>query len=120
MESPAPKSVVVKRFVEEAVVAKKLVVVADDPVAFTKVKFWRVVLAVASRLTTERLVVLAVMALRVEAYNVVVVAFVEVELRKVMFWKVDEAVARRLVKVAVDAKRLVEEAVVAKKEVVVA
>ena len=49
MESPAPKSVVVKRFVEEAVVAKKLVVVADDPVAFTKVKFWRVVEAVERR-----------------------------------------------------------------------
>lgn len=30
------------RFVEEAVVEKKLVVVAADPVAFTKVKFWRV------------------------------------------------------------------------------
>ena len=31
-----------KRFVEEAVVAKKLVVVAEVPVALTKVKFWRV------------------------------------------------------------------------------
>lgn len=30
------------RFVEEAVVEKKFVVVAEVPVAFTKVKFWRV------------------------------------------------------------------------------
>ena len=32
-----------KRFVELAVVAKKFVVVALVPVAFTKVKFWKVV-----------------------------------------------------------------------------
>ena len=31
-----------KRLVELAVVEKKLVVVADVPVALTKVKFWRV------------------------------------------------------------------------------
>ena len=35
--SPAPK-----RFVVDAVVAKKFVVVADVPVAFTNVKDWRV------------------------------------------------------------------------------
>ena len=39
-----------KRFVDEAVVAKKLVVVAEVPVAFTKVKFWRVLDPVARRL----------------------------------------------------------------------
>ena len=38
---------VAKRLVELAVVEKKLVVVALVPVAFTKVKFWRVVEAVA-------------------------------------------------------------------------
>ena len=32
-----------KRFVLDAVVEKKLVVVAEVPVALTKVKFWRVV-----------------------------------------------------------------------------
>ena len=36
-------AVLAKRLVEEAVVAKKLVVVAEVPVAFEKVKFWRVV-----------------------------------------------------------------------------
>lgn len=40
--SPAPLKFVVKRFVEDAVVAKKFVVVAEVPVAFMKVKFWRV------------------------------------------------------------------------------
>jgi len=36
-------SEVERRFVDDAVVAKKFVVVAEVPVAFTKVKFWRVV-----------------------------------------------------------------------------
>ena len=36
------ESVVEKRLVELAVVAKKFVVVAEVPVALTKVKFWRV------------------------------------------------------------------------------
>ena len=48
-----------KRFVEEAVVEKKLVVVALVPVAVLKVKFWRVVLPVSRRLPfslTENLV----------------------------------------------------------------
>jgi hypothetical protein len=46
--------VVAKRFVEEAVVAKKLVVVAEVPVALMKVKFWRVLEPVSKRL--ERVV----------------------------------------------------------------
>src|SRR3989344_2951527 len=48
--SPVPPTVKSdeKRLVEDAVVEKKLVVVADVPVAFTKVKFWRVVEAVAN------------------------------------------------------------------------
>ena len=37
--SPAPLNEAVKRLEEEAVVEKKLVVVAEVPVAFTKVKF---------------------------------------------------------------------------------
>lgn len=41
---------VAKRLVDDAVVAKKLVVVAEVPVAFTKVKFWRVDEALARRL----------------------------------------------------------------------
>ena len=43
-----------KRLVDEAVVEKKLVVVAEEPVAFKKVKFWRVEDPV-----TRRLVVVA-------------------------------------------------------------
>lgn len=45
-----PSPVETNRFVVEAVVAKKLVVVAAVPVAFWKVKFWRVEEAVAKRL----------------------------------------------------------------------
>lgn len=40
--SPAPWMFAAKSFEEEAVVLKKFVVVAEEPVAFTKVKFWRV------------------------------------------------------------------------------
>ena len=43
---------------EDAVVEKRLVVVAEVPVALTKVKFWRVVEAV-----TKRLVVVACTAM---------------------------------------------------------
>jgi len=43
-------ALVVKRFVELAVVAKKLVVVAEVPVAFKKVKFCNVLEPVASKL----------------------------------------------------------------------
>ena len=43
-----------KRLVELAVVEKKLVVVAEVPVAFKKVKFWRVVEPVRSRLPAVR------------------------------------------------------------------
>jgi hypothetical protein len=39
-----------KRFVVDALVEKKLVVVAEVPVALTKVKFWRVVEEVRSKL----------------------------------------------------------------------
>ena len=43
-------ALVEKRLVDEAVVAKKLVVVAEVPVALTKVKFWRVEEALARML----------------------------------------------------------------------
>ena len=52
-EVPPILIVLAKRFVEEAVVAKKLVVVAEVPVAFTKVKFWRVVDPERRRLESE-------------------------------------------------------------------
>ena len=42
-----------KKLVVEAVVAKKLVVVADVPVALVKVRFWRVVEEVARRFLSE-------------------------------------------------------------------
>src|SRR5690348_2692689 len=45
-----PVPLVKKRFVVEAVVAKKLVVVAEVPVPLIKVKFWRVVEELARRL----------------------------------------------------------------------
>ena len=43
---------VAKRLVEEALVAKKFVVVALEPVAFRKVKFWSVLDPRTSRLST--------------------------------------------------------------------
>ena len=45
-----------KRLVELAVFAKKLVVVADVPVAFVKVKFWRVEEPVARKDGAESVV----------------------------------------------------------------
>jgi len=85
-----------ERFVVDALVAKKLVVVAELPVAFTNVMFWKVEEALARRLVKvpcpvevrlpvvrmeeKRLVVLAVTVKRLE-----VVAFTEVELRKLRF-----------------------------------
>jgi len=75
-----------KKFVELAVVAKKLVVVAEVPVAFKKVKFWNVDDPVASKLealnnpVVERLVNAPVVANRL-----VEVALVEVEFKKVKF-----------------------------------
>ena len=46
---PAQLPVAMKRFVVEAVVLKKFVVVAEVPVALMKVKFWRVVEEVTRR-----------------------------------------------------------------------
>src|SRR6185436_7449157 len=105
-----------KRFVELAVVAKKLVVVALVPVAFRNVKFWSVEEPVVRKNWVVKLVV---------------VALVPVALTKVKFWRVEEAFALKLVAVirpeevrspplAVVKKLLVLEAVVVKKFVVVA
>ena len=49
-----------KRLVEEAVVEKKLVVVAEDEVELTAVKFWRVVEPMTRRSPAELMVVVAV------------------------------------------------------------
>jgi hypothetical protein len=79
------ESVVAKRLVEEAVVVKLFVVVALVPVAFTKVKFWRVEEPLTRRLAivespfTNSLPVLKVVAKRlvedaVVANELVVVA----------------------------------------------
>jgi len=131
--------VVAERLVEEAVVAKKLVVVAEVPVAFTKVKFWRVVEEV-----TMRLVVVAWPAM-VRPEEVVPPPMVEEAVTRRLERVVRPAVAVTVpVKLAADeivcplivpevilpkvalptlsavAKRLVEEATEAKKLVVVA
>jgi hypothetical protein len=90
--------VVANRLVEEAVVAKLFVVVAAVPVAFTKVKFWRVEELVTRRLPrVPRPVVVRVLPPS-ESAPVMVVA----------------------PRYALVAKRLVEEAVVEKKFVEVA
>ena len=111
-------------------------VVAAVPVAFTKVKFWRVDEALAKRLVKvprpeevklppvpvvkNKLVVEAVVEKRE-----VEVALELVELTAVKFCKVEEPLTKRLTKVAEPAEReaenrLVEEAVVLKRLVVVA
>lgn len=89
---PAPKlKLVEKRFVELAVVAKKFVVVADVPVAFTKVKFWSVELPFTRRVESvaspfpkivpvlkevaKRLVELAIVAKKLVEVAFVVVEF---------------------------------------------
>jgi len=109
-----PLALVKKRFVVEPVVVKKFVVVAEVPVAFVKRMFVKVAL-VPARFVAKRFVEVAL----------VVVLFAPVK-----FWRVVEPVTRRLEstpvpnvtdpKAAFVAKRLVEEAVVAKKLVVVA
>jgi len=101
--------VVAKRFVLDAVVAKKFVVVAAVPVALRKVKFWRVEEPVTRRFesvpvvnATEPKVAFVAkrfVELAVVAKKLVVVAFVDVELSAVKFWRVEEPVTRRLERV---------------------
>ena len=74
-----------KKFVVEAVVAKKVVVVAEVPVAFVKVTFWSVLDPVARMLLAVsvplkvRLLPPPVVKARVFAKKVVLVAWVVVE-----------------------------------------
>ena len=130
-----------KRFVDEAVVAKKLVVVAEVPVAFTKVKFWRVLDPVARRLArvvspvkyeapeTESAVVEAYgKTLAPVAVEVMIPAIPRVPVKLAadeIVWllmrpEVSAPVTVAVSSVAFDANRLVEDAVVAKDVVVVA
>ena len=99
---PAPLKEAVKRLDDEAVVEKRLVVVALVPVALTKVKFWRVVEPTTSRSPDELMVVVAVwptlkvLAVRLDEKRLVVVAEVVVE-RSAMKppVNVEEAVERK-------------------------
>jgi hypothetical protein len=102
---------VAARFVEEAVVAKKLVVVAEVPVALRKVKFWRVLEPVRRRFES---VVNPPVAVRVPvklAVDEIVWPLIKPE---VMAPRVEFPAVKVVV------KRLVDEAVVAKELVVVA
>jgi hypothetical protein len=101
---PVPRlKLVEKRLVEDAVVEKKFVVVAEVPVAFRKVKFWRVVEPVTKRLpkvpeprVREPKLALVLKRLVEEAVvlkKFVVVAEVPVAFTKVKFWRVEEAEA---------------------------
>jgi hypothetical protein len=105
-----------ERLVEEAVVAKKLVVVAEVPVALTKVKFWRVEDPERSRL--ERVVSppVAVSVPVKFAVDEIVWPLIkpEVIVPEVIFPRTEFPAVKLVV------KRLVEEAVVAKELVEVA
>ena len=114
------------KFEVEAVVEKKLVVVALVVVELTAVKFCKVLEPVTKRLVGVKLV-----ATRLVVKKLVEVALVVVEFTPVKFCRVDEPLMRRLVKVPRPllvifpalrsvAKRLVELAVVPKKLVLVA
>ncbi len=88
---------VLKRFVDEAVVAKKVVEVLLVVVELMPVKFWRVLDPVTRRLA----VVMSPVLVRVPKVpmvekRLVVVAWVPVAFTKVKFWKVEDAVARKL------------------------
>ncbi len=127
-----PLPVVKNRLVDEAVVAKKLVVVAEVPVAVVNVKFCKVDEALMSRLLAVRVPVRVSLPpllvvkkkFEVEAFvekKLVVVALVPVALTKVKFCKVVEALAKKLFAVtrAVEV-RLPPEAVVKNRLVVLA
>ena len=133
LETKLPiEAVLVRNSVVEArPETKRLVVVAAVPVAFWKVRFWRVVEPLFNKpqlvikpnipVLARRLVVEA----RPETKRFVVVALVPVAFWKVKFWSVVEPLSKRLVSVLApalktEAKRFVVEAVIAKKLVVVA
>jgi len=90
-----------KRLVEDAVVAKKFVVVAAVPVAFWKVKFWRVEEPVARivpavSVPIEPRVEKKLVDDATEAKKVVEVAFEVVAFCAVKFWRVVELRAIRV------------------------
>ena len=103
-----------KRLVEEAVVLKKLVVVALVPVAFTKLKFWRVEEAVAKILAKVPRVVAVMLAKVGEA-----VVFTDWSNQSLSVGA-PETVKAWPFTVRAEVKRLVLDAVVLKKLVVVA
>ncbi len=74
-----------KSLVEEAVEAKKFVVVADVPVAVVKVTLWSVEEELVRRLPKAALAENRLVEEAVVANEFVVVALVEVDLRKVIF-----------------------------------
>ena len=89
--SPAPRKFVVKRFVLDAVVAKKLVEVLFEVVELTPVKFWRVVEPVTRRLLAVKSPdVLSEPKVAAVANKLVEVAFVVVPFVAVKFWRVVE------------------------------
>lgn len=83
--NPAPLREAVKRLVDEAVVAKKLVEVALVEVEFLPVKFWRVVEPTTRRSPEELMVevalppILSELPVKMEEKKLVDVAWVEVE-----------------------------------------
>lgn len=94
-EVPPILRVLAKRLVEEAVVAKKLVLVALVEVLFEAVKFWRVVDPFARRLVMVALDAKRLVEDAVVAKKLVVVAEVPVAFEKVKFWRVVEPDRRR-------------------------
>jgi hypothetical protein len=76
-------------------VLKKLVVVAEVPVAFRKVKFWRVVELVNIVFVNLAIEANKFVELAVVEKKLVVVAEVPVAFRKVKFWRVEEADERK-------------------------
>ena len=89
--SEPPEAVVKKRFVVDAVVAKKLVEVLFEVVELTPVKFWRVVEPVTRRLlAVKRPVDEIEPKVAAVAKRFVEVAFVVVEFDAVKFWRVVE------------------------------
>jgi hypothetical protein len=96
-----------KRLVEDAVVAKKFVVVAEVPVAVVKVKFCNVEELVARRSAAVKVPLNVSFEPRAVVYERdVVVALVVVELIPVKFWRVVDPVARIVLKVLAPVKAL--------------
>lgn len=97
-------TVVANRFVEEAVVAKDVVVVAFVVVELSPVKFCNVLDAFTRRVFVTKTLAVAfveykLVELAVVAKDVVVVAFVVVELSPVKFCNVEDPVTRKFPKV---------------------